>query len=176
MEKSASNKQQLIFRNGGFIIIEAVIGVVLASIFLTAFLALNAQAIKFNQANISNFEADMYLNELIEVTKDLEQSDWCELTKPICSSGPCHPDSGSAPEWELLFGTESLESNKFNRSVIISEVYRNQLAFPNNIVTGLGILDPNTKKITAQITWVDGSHSSIILETYAYNYKAIVCP
>ena len=150
--------------------IEAIIGVVLASIFLTAFLKLNMEAIKLNRANVSNFKASMYLKELIEITKDLEQSDWSELNKPICYSDPyCHPEI-SGNEWELVFGTESLDSDTYNRSIMITDVYRDQLVFPNEIVTIGGILDPDTKKITAEISWDEGNHS-MKLETYVYDFN-----
>lgn len=58
----------------GFSIIEALVGITLAALLLVAFTALISQTIKINHANTSKLKATMYLQELIEIAKDLEQS------------------------------------------------------------------------------------------------------
>lgn len=174
MEELSPNKKQSIIFYKGFGIIEAVVGITLASIFLTAFATLTLQTIKLDRANISELKADMYLKELIEVAKDLEQSeDWSVITGYPCSyslNQPCHPEI-SGGKWILVTGTESLDNNMYSRSLTIADVNRNQIAFPNEIVTSGGVSDPNTKKIIGEIRWNDGSHSPMTLETYIYNYN-----
>jgi len=157
--------------------IEAVVGVTLASILLTAFMTLTVQTVKINRANINELKADMYLKELIEVAKDLEQSeDWSTIIGYPCSDSlnqVCHPATSSdisGYKWELVSGIEPLDNN-MSRSLTIADVYRDQLAFPNNIVLTGGVPDPNTKKIIGEIHWNDGSHSPMTLETYIYNYN-----
>lgn len=176
MERSSSNKNRPLSPQSGFVIIEALIGVVLASILLTVFLALSVQAAKINRASQNTFQAELYLKELVEIAKDLEQSDWCELTVSACSSWECHPEI-SAGKWRLIGGAESVGNNKFTRSIVISEVKRNQLVYPNEIILAGGVSDTKTKKATAQISWADASHPAMALEIYLYNYNdSLVCP
>ncbi|TSD02491.1 MAG: hypothetical protein Athens071424_13 [Parcubacteria group bacterium Athens0714_24] len=169
MEKSSLNKK------GGFGIIEVVVGITLASVFMTAFAALTVQTIKLNRANTNELKANIYLRELIEIAKDLEQSeDWNILTDYPCQESlgrVCYPKISSG-KWILTTGAESLDNDIYNRSLTIADVYRNQLSFPNEIVASGGVSDPNTKKIIAKILWSDGSHPPMILETYVYNYIA----
>ena len=174
MEELSINKRQSTIFYKGFGIIEAVVGIALASMLLTAFMTLTVQTIKINRANINELKADMYLKELIEVAKDLEQSeDWSVITGYPCSDSlnqACHPEI-SGGKWTLVPGTESLDNNMYSRSLTIADVNRNQIAFPNEIVASGGIFDPNTKKIIGEIRWNDGTHSPMTLETYVYNYN-----
>ena len=158
--------------------VEAIVGVVLASVLLTAFISLNVQATKLNCANVNNFKADMYLKELIEVAKDLEQSDWNELTNnPICySASGCHPEI-LVGKWTLVGNDKDLFKG-YSYRIILTNVMRDQCAFPNEIDEISGTyLDPNTKKITAQILFDDVVIPNLELEIYVYNYNnPVVCP
>lgn len=170
MEKSALNKRQLISSEGGFIMVEAIVGVVLASTLLTVFISLNVQATKLNCANVNNFKADMYLKELIEITKDLEQSDWDMISNFSDTGDGYHPEISADNEWELFADVE-LVDNRYTRSIIIENVKRNREEFPNVIDPDGPYNDPNTKKIIACIKWNDGSPHEMKLETYVYNYN-----
>jgi len=173
MEELSLNKRQSTIFYKGFGIIEAVVGITLASILLTAFMTLTVQTFEINRANINELKANMYLKELMEVAKDLEQSkDWSVITGYPCSYSlyqACHPEI-SGGKWTLVPDKESFDNNMY-RSLTIADVYRSQLAFPNEIVTSGGTFDPNTKKIIGEIRWNDGSHYPMTLETYIYNYN-----
>jgi type II secretory pathway pseudopilin PulG len=164
----SSNKKQSTIFYKGFGMIEAVVGVTLASILLTAFMTLTVQTVKINRANINELKADMYLKELIEVAKDLEQSDWNELSTSTCVSA-CHPTT-TANVWQLESGTELIDNNVYNRWLIIEEVFRNATDEIVVSTTPGAVLSTSTKKIITTITWNDGfKDASSTLETYVYD-------
>ena len=166
MEKSSNNK---IINQKAFGMIEVLVSLAIASIVLLTFTSLNVYNIKVSRANITKLKASMYLQELIEAAKDLEQSDWDAIVNSPCSTA-CHPQiQGDA--WVLVSGDESLDNNTYTRSVKFEEVHRDQLAFPNIIVDSGGVIDPNTKKSIAEISWNDGFQDrTLTLETYVYKY------
>jgi len=146
--------------NKGFSIIEALVGITLAALLLVAFTSLITQTIKINQANMSKLKAMMYLQELIEVAKDLEQSATTTIFGPpndCNTSNACHPEadnSVSPPEWNLVLDEQKLENDTFTRSITISAT-----------------VDANVKMATATISWHDGfKYNTSTLETYLYYY------
>ena len=156
-------------QNKGFGIIEAITGMAIASLMLLVFISLITYSIKVSKRNISEIKAIMHLQEAIEISRDLEVSNWSEIGKPGCASpSKCHIESVDN-EWFLGAGSETLE-DAYSRSISVENVLRNQLDFPNEITTGSGIIDPSTKKIVAEIIWDDGfGPRALNLETYVYN-------
>ena len=160
--------------NKGFGIVEALIGITIAALLLSAFTTLIWQTIKINNANAKDFKATMYLQELIEISRDLEQTSagWQTLANTSCnSSSPCYPVvSGS--DWTLVSdpSKQTLENNTYTRWLIIENVQRDPIT--NEIVTSGGVDDPNTKKVKAEINWNNGFQDKVMkLETYVYNYN-----
>lgn len=157
-------------KNQGFGLVEIIVSIGLVAVFILTFSTLTMQAIKTSRANNSELKAIIYLQELIEISQDLEQSNWEELADSGCYNPDlCHPEIQDN-KWILSAEPEELE-NIYQRSLTIENVYRNQLSFPNKILETGGELDPNTKKIKAQITWNNGFEPrELILEAYVYNY------
>lgn len=154
----------------GFSLIEAVIGITVASIILVAFASLSADSVRLNRANAEKMTVELYLREVMEIGRDLEQSDWAEIFGASCTAlSPCHAEvTGGA--WEIYSGAESLESGIYSRWFIIEDVMRDGSTFPNNIDPAGSYNDPDTKKITAVLRWTDGSHPDETLEMYVYHY------
>jgi len=158
-------KSSFFSNNKGFSIIEAIVGITLAALLLVAFTALISQTIKINHANKSGLKATMYLQELIEIAKDLEQSNWIELSTTTCASG-CSANI-DANEWKLTNpGDQNLEN--FTRNIFVNQVCRLSGEIVDCSVGGAEV-STNTKKVIATIKWNDGVNSSI-LETYVYTY------
>lgn len=156
-------------KSSGFVIIDAVIGVIIGTIILTAFATLILNGIKISRVNNSELKAKMYLQELIEVAKDLEQSEWGELTDGTCATPTvCHVSSDDNI-WNLVPGEEPLENNTYIRSLTIEDVCRNS---DKEIDTCPSYeISTSTKKVIARITWNDGFRDrNLILETYVYKY------
>lgn len=151
-------------KKDGFAIIEVLVSIVIIAILLITFEVLISHAIKVNRVNRYELKASLYLQEAIEVAKDLERSDWEALT---CLTN-CYPNVNSGV-WELLAGQESLESGAYTRFLSIEDVCRNG---DDEIVEGpCADPDPDTKKIVANINWNDSFRDrNLTLETYVYQY------
>lgn len=152
----------------GFAIIDAVVGMLMASIILFAFTSMVYKAVSISSHNSAALKADLFLSEIIEANRSLERTDFFSLSSTMCTSvSPCHVEvlSGS---WVVVSGQEIIEGN-YTRSFYIEDVYRDQSTFPNSIVTSGGVLDPNTKKIISQISWNTSSGAQqSTLEMYVY--------
>jgi type II secretory pathway pseudopilin PulG len=157
----------------GFAIVETLISIAIIALLLIGFEVLISQAIKMNRVNRTELKASLYLQEAIEIAKDLELSDWDTLTGSSCtSSDVCYPvDSGGA--WTLSNGLESLDSGSYVRELYVEDVCRDDSGFPNNIVDCPGSFnDPNTKKVVATVQWDDSFRSrNLSLEAYVYKYE-----
>lgn len=156
-------------KNKGFALIEVLVSTAAGIIILVSFITLATQAKKISRSNSEKLRATLYLREAIEIAKDLEISNWNELSEPSCAAPvSCHPEI-SVSTWQFFANEETLDSGFFRRSLSIFPVYRNQLAFPNEIVLAGGVLDPDTKKITAAISWLDEFGAKTMnLETYVH--------
>ncbi|MBI4114400.1 MAG: hypothetical protein HY445_00990 [Candidatus Niyogibacteria bacterium] len=153
----------------GFSMIEVTVSVLVGSVLLVTFLTLVTHSAKIERANKETYQAELYLREMIEVAKDLEGSNWTELTS--CQDIQCHPEI-SGTTWTLISDDQTI-NGIFTRSMTIEAVQRdNGGTFPNNIVETGGNDDPNTKKIVGTISWetVAGPRTRS-LEAYVYNYE-----
>ena len=153
----------------GFALIEIIVSMAAGIIILVSFVTLAMQAKKISRSNSEKLRATLYLREMIEVAKDLETSNWGELLNLSCADPlSCHPEI-VAGAWKFSANEEILDNGFFRRSLSVFPVYRNQLAFPNEIVTTGGILDPNTKKVRADISWLgEFGARTMNLETYVH--------
>jgi len=139
----------------GFALIEIMVSTAAGILILVSFLTLAMQAKKISRINSEKLRATLYLREAIEIAKDLEISNWSELSEPACAAPlTCHPEI-VAGAWQLLANEETLDNGFFRRSLSVFPVYRNRLEFPNEIVTTGGVLDPDTKKVRTDISWTD---------------------
>lgn len=153
----------------GFGLIEAIISMSIAAILVVVFTSLIVRTVAISRTNADRFRATLYLRELAEVAKDLEQSDWTVLasaTSTCAFPSLCHPKV-SGNTWIVASGSESLDHGAYVRSFSVLDVYRNQLTFPNVIVETPGVSDPNTKKVAGSVLWSQGTME---LETYIYNF------
>ena len=160
------------YKSKGFAMVEVIISLAIAVILMLAFQTLLWRTARMADFSKNSFLATMYLREAIEITRDLEVSDWgiFPTTCPSTGSQTFHPiDTGGA--WSLAADEELLDGGKYTRSIVIESVFRNQLAFPNHIVSSGGSCDDNTKKAKAVIAWNDSSGlHTMDLEAYIYNF------
>lgn len=156
--------------NNGFSVLEVVISTAISAVLLITFLTLIFESKKAGAGSSDDLKAMLYLREAIEVSKDLEKTNWAEIKNSLCA-GPekCHPEIASGA-WIFVTGEEILE-NRFTRKISVFPVYRSSVSFPNEITETPGILDPNTKKIKASVSWParGGQNKTINLENYVYN-------
>lgn len=141
----------------GFGIIEVIVGLFVGSLLLLAFANLIWYTLKVNQANIKDFKAQLYLKELIEIAKDLEQTQdgWLEITTTTCTDIlPCYPQI-SGTNWNLVNGSKQTLEGIYERWLKIEDT-----------------ADSKTKKVTALIEWNNGfQNKTMEMEIYVYNYS-----
>jgi len=174
----------------GFGLIEAIFGITIAATLIVTFTTLNLNTIKVSQANIRELKASLYAKELVEIGKDLEQSEsgWDKISD-LSEGSNCQKkfyptvdnSDPSNPVWKINNpGIEKLDSGLYSRWIIVESVFRNQLSFPNEVSSvgcpcdcaSEGVSDPDTKKITAKVLWNEnGQLKNVILEAYLYNYR-----
>jgi len=143
----------------------------IAAVLIVSFLTLIVYAQKVSNKNINTFRANLYLTEMVEALKDLENTSWASLDINTCEApSMCHT-AVSGGVWSIETGEEALDDGRYIRSINIEEVHRDQLAFPNEIVVSGGVPDVGTKKIIATIAWNSSiGAESESLETYVHEF------
>jgi prepilin-type N-terminal cleavage/methylation domain-containing protein len=139
-------------KNNGFSMVEVIVSIGIASMVVLGFTYINIQNIRISQHNILNLQANLYAMEAMEVTKDLEISNWSEFDNCV---NKCYPkiDEGL---WTFENGQEDIAGEGvFTRWI---EVEDNSNFF-------------ESKKITATVEWSDflKTDQSIKVETYVFN-------
>ena len=136
----------------GFAIVEVLVSLAIVAVIIITFESLIIRSAKISRANQSEFQANLYLREAIEIAKALEQSgNFDKLDITCTSSAQCHfTDDGNS--WLSVPGTESLDGI-YTRSFYIET----------------SAMDTAVKKITATISWNNGMHDrTLTLESYVY--------
>jgi type II secretory pathway pseudopilin PulG len=147
-------------RTQGFLMVDVMIGLFVASVIATAFLSSVVYAVQYSIEHNRKLQAEFLAVEMLEVARELETSDWSTLT--ACDN-PCHPDP-SGGVWLLNSGTENI--GPFTRSLSIEAVARSAGA-----IDPAGTNDPNTKKVVATVTWpVRENERELELEIYVYKF------
>jgi type II secretory pathway pseudopilin PulG len=150
-----------------FLLVDVLIGLFIATILTTAFIASVVGAVRYAGIQARAVQAELLAIELLEVARELETSDWSQLSTGPCAdpNSLCHPTiSGGA--WELIDDVETVGA--FTRSLSIDPVERDT----SFAIVESGTLDENTKKVTADVTWnAYGSPYSLTLQTYVYDHS-----
>ena len=183
-----NNKNNFQFNQKGFGLIEAVVGIIVALIIILSFTALITRAVTYSSINGKQLKATLYLQEMVEVAKDLEQfnAGWNLLDNSTCTSTnffyPTQVASGTSWSWNLINDKEPLENGIYTRWLTIQHVCRSTTT--NEIISSScnsAECDPNnpaeysstTKKIIAEIEWIEapGKTVTTTLEAYLYNFN-----
>ncbi len=144
-------------KNQGFLMLELLVSIFVATVLLLAFIALISQSTKLSKSNTDELKADLYARELIEIAKDLEQSNWNGANGLITSGcvvgNVCYPHvSGSV--WVLNHTAESPTlAAGFTRSIYLEQD-------PSNV---------NKYLVTARVNWGTASLPRVFqLQTNVY--------
>jgi Tfp pilus assembly protein PilE len=163
------NLLRLKFRKsqGGFSIVEAIIGVtILAFVFIGLIAAYN-QYIHVSNNTIPLIQASNLLEEGIEATKTLRDVSWALKISTLSTSTSYYLSfSASTSAWSATT-TSSLIDNLFLRTMTLSDVKRD---VNNRIVISGGVYDSNTKLITVSVAWKNSKATTTrSLQTYITN-------
>jgi type II secretory pathway pseudopilin PulG len=138
----------------GFLMLELLVSIAIASVLLGAFITLVMHATKAGTVNAQELGAELYLRELIEIAKDLEQDPtWAQLNHSCTQAAPCHAVI-SSNAWTLVNGPETVSSGttSYQRSFYTETV------------------NTQTKRVEAQIKWpaTNPTHTRT-MQTYVFN-------
>ena len=160
-----SNKHS---REQGFLLIDVLIGLFVASIITAAFLGSVVAAVRYASMQTKAVQAELLAIEMVEVARELEKSTagWNELTSGVCDTA-CHPDIEGG-EWTLVHNATTTQIG-FTRSMTIKPVHR-----VGAIITESendDDIDHSTKYVEATVSWqAYGETRYLPLQTYVYEY------
>ena len=148
-------------------LIELLVAIAIIGLVLTSLAGLGNFILKINQQNKKSVIATFLAQEAIEAVRAAKEENWSLITG-LTADAPYYPAKiGSPLKWVLTAGTETI--NSFTRQIAVSPVYRD---VNDDIVTSGGVLDPETKKITATVSWNDnGRNYQTAIVYYLANWQ-----
>lgn len=141
-------------------LVEIIVAMALAALLLPALLTGLVAAREGKAQQIQRTEATAYLIEAQEAMRSIRELGW----SAISTNGIYHPViSGSA--WALASGSQTI--NEYQRSIEISDVRRNSAG---DIVQSGGNLDPSTRRIDINVSWISPLPTQITSTAYLTRY------
>src|SRR4030067_3389840 len=96
-------------------------------------------------------EATALAEEAIEAVRGMRDEGWIANIAPLTSGATYYPVV-TADKWTLSTTNPGPISNLYTRTVVVEDVGRDG---NDNIVASGGTAGPNTKKVTATVTWAE---------------------
>jgi len=157
------NKIKTIFVQSAYSLVELLMAIgifgVLTTILFTGFIATREGKPQHEE----RMEASILYQETIEALRIIREQGW----ENIANNGTFHPQA-TTDSWTLIAGGELInEATGLSRSIVISDVYRDQ---GGNITSIGGTIDPSTKAITINIEWTQPLVSSYNFTIYLSRY------
>ncbi len=143
-------------------VVVAIVGIAFAGLF--QLFVLSTRPI---HASARETEAVYLAEEAIEAVRILRNNGWAANIATLTNGATYYPTL-SGGTWTLSSTNPGLINNLYTRTVVVRAVNRDS---SDNITPSGGTLDPNTKKITATVTWSErASTKNIVVETYLTNF------
>ncbi len=162
--------QKLFVRNqnrNGFGIVEILIIAAIISISLVAIAGVGNFSLKTSSQIKKDVIATNLASEILEATRAIKEGSWATLAAYTIGTAYHPTKTGNPLIWSLAPGSENL--NGFSRQILIESVYRDA---NDDIVSGGGVLDPNTRKITAIVSWsYQDKNYQTAVSSYLTNWK-----
>lgn len=147
--------------NKGLTIIEIILAITIFSIFSISIFYLSLDNITKENRSILGNEALLYAQEGIEATKYLRDKNFLLL-----QNGD-HGLEIANNSWTFIPAPEEIDGF-YQRTVTIEDVFRDE----NGNIAQTGALDPDTKKVTSEVSWLEKEiiPKSVVLTTYLSNW------
>jgi prepilin-type N-terminal cleavage/methylation domain-containing protein len=150
-------------RQSGFTLIEVIIA---SAIIVTGIVALSegyTQYVKYALANEKNIQAAYLAEEALEVVTYFRDQQWSSV-RTLSTTTPLYI-AWNNTTWQTTT-TPQYVDGIFLRSVSVTDVYRDA----NDHIAASGSFDPNTKFITANVSYKQGEATTTkTLSTYLTN-------
>lgn len=146
----------------GFSLLELLLAIAMFAIFSLGFGVVISRGADMNVLADEGAVANQYASEGIEAVRSIKNQNYALLVNST-STGVVQ----TAGLW--AFGGTSNTFDKYTRVIKVEAVNRSG----GNIVTSGGALDPDTKKITSTVTWLNKSSraETLTLSTYLTNWR-----
>ena len=160
-------------KEAGAVLIDAVISIAVISLAFAVLLNIGTWSIKISTSLREATQANSQLKEVIEAVRNFRDGkDWATDGLGLLATGADNPyhlflDTSSSPaEWNLVSGIET--SGIFTNQIIFDRVSRDPSTYNIEAVYNSSRDDPNTRKVTAIISWRD---RTLQLITYFTNWE-----
>ena len=151
-------------REGGFGLIEIVVGVSIISVAFFALMQVANISLRILKANENNLKATFLLEEGLEAVKIMRDSGWDSNIGSLSNDADYYFEFNGST-W-LSTTTNISIDNFFERKFVLGGVYRDI----NDDIASSGSIDVNTKKVSVFVSWVDGrGETTKMISTYITN-------
>lgn len=155
-------------KNRGFIFLEIIIAVALIGIVFITLLGIGFSSLNVSTSLQKQSKADVLAKEEIEAVRAFRDSTASTWSSSGLGFYNVNTDyhlilGGSPPAWSISAGTETI--GEFTRKVVFGNVMRDG---GGNIVESGGTNDPDTRKVTATVTYNNKTHQ---LTAYFTNWQ-----
>ena len=163
--------QRLLGNNKGASIVELALALFVISIGITALLTLAALSLTTSSSSEQRIQANAFAGEMLEAVRNFRDgTDWDTDGIGTLTTGVnyyTHQTGGIPNEWELVLGTTTSEI--FTKRVVFEDVQRD---IADDIVPSGGTNDPDSRKVTAFVSWTEeGDAKEISLSLYITNWR-----
>ena len=149
----------------GFGLVEILIASAVLSASLIVLIATTQISLRLTKESLERTQAGFLAEEAVEAVRILRDTSWTSNIAPQTSETTYYLNFATTTNVWSLGTTSSLVYGMFTRTVTLSDVYRKDS--DSEIVASTSVdtktLDPQTKKIKAQVEW---GARSVVLETY----------
>lgn len=160
-----TKKRRGIHQQKGIGMVEIIVCLAIMAVTFWAFLALAKYNLKIQEQSQAKIETINLAAETIEAVRSIRDENWDNLATLALETEYYPVISGN--KWTLTSTNPGLINGIYDRWLILEKVYRNSDA---DIIPS-GTEDPQTKKITAVVEWIDrGKTKQISLTTYLTNW------
>lgn len=157
------------FNKEGFGLIEIIIAATIGiAVLLAAATYLNF-SLRVAMEDINQIEALYFAKSSLEQARAVRDEDWENINALVRGDEYYfEADISSPPKWIAVPGNKTV--SRYVIQVVLSDVYRD--AVSNNIISEGGVLDPETLKITSNVSYpTRGGTKQIEIYEYLANFK-----
>lgn len=159
----------------GFGLIEIIIVTAVVTTALFAFSQTAALAVRLLRAEKGNLEATLLAQEAMEAARSVRDESWTNNIAPLVNGARYYPAIANG-KWSLAAAPPPLINGRYLRYVVLGEVRRDG----KDRIAPSGVLDTQTRKVTARIEWVKNqgtgaaATSTFELVTYLTNFQELL--
>lgn len=143
------------------IVVAAIVGTAFVSLYELFVLSSRPISTSKNQT-----EAVYLMEEAIEAVRVLRNNSWTDNIATL-ENGTTYYPTVANDQWTLSTINPGPVNGLYTRTIVVNATLRDA----NDNISSSGTLDPNTKKLTATVTWPErGELRTVTVETYITNY------